>query len=164
MPIGDFPWIGPNAGGTGVYKMTGGTLSTPKRPLSVGRYGTGTLDVSGSAVVTASNGIRVGYTDNSGTGNGTLVVTNGGTIVTTSIYGGGNTAAQAKVLFNNATVNLSSAPTGKFTLAEATGTGTFVGVPNLTCSGGLNGYEPVLSNDGKKIEIKKRTGVKFLVF
>ena len=102
--ISGYPWIGAIAGGVGLYEMTGGTLSASSYALSVGRFGTGTLNVSGSAVVTASKGIRVGLTHTDGTGSGTLVVTNGGTIVTTSIYGGGTTREQASVLFDGATI------------------------------------------------------------
>lgn len=90
---------------TGTYTMTGGTLTVPNQPVSVGRYGTGTFDISGTAVVTASKGVRVGFSNGSNAGTGTLVVTNGGTVATTSIYGGGtNDAAQATVLFDGATV------------------------------------------------------------
>ena len=102
--INGYPQIGAESGGNGLYEMTGGTLLTTSNPLSVGRYGTGTLNVSGSAFVTASCGIRVGFTNGANEGSGTLVVTNGGTIATTSIYGAGTTAAQASVLFDNATV------------------------------------------------------------
>jgi T5SS/PEP-CTERM-associated repeat protein len=94
---------------TGTYTMTGGTLNAPNQPVSVGRYGTGTLDVSGTAVVTASKGVRVGFTNGSDAGTGTLVVTNGGTVATSSIYGGGSTDAQATVLFDGATVRATAA-------------------------------------------------------
>ena len=95
---------------TGTYTMTGGTLKVPNQPVSVGRYGTGTLDISGTAVVTASKGVRVGFSNGSNAGTGTLVVTNGGTVATTSIYGGGtNDAAQATVLFDGATVKATAA-------------------------------------------------------
>ena len=108
--INGFPWIGALAGGEGLYDMSGGTLSASGYALSVGRYGTGTLNVSGSAVVTASHGVRVGFSNGSaGSGTGTLVVTNGGTIVTTSIYGGGTTPEQAKVLFDGATIRATAA-------------------------------------------------------
>ena len=104
-----YPWIGADANSVGLYEMTGGTLTASSQPVSVGRYGTGTLNVSGSAVVTASKGIRVGFTDGTGSGSGTLVVTNGGTIATSSIYGGGDTDAQATVTFSNATVKVTAA-------------------------------------------------------
>ena len=105
-----YPWIGADANSVGLYEMTGGTLTASGQPLSVGRYGTGTLNVSGSAVVTASKGIRVGFTNGTaGSGSGTLVVTNGGTIATSSIYGGGDTDAQATVTFSNATVKVTAA-------------------------------------------------------
>ena len=94
---------------TGTYTMTGGTLKVPNQPVSVGRYGTGTLDISGTAVVTASKGVRVGFTNGSNAGTGTLVVTNGGTVATSSIYGGGSTDAQATVLFDGATVRATAA-------------------------------------------------------
>ena len=78
--------------------------------MSVGRYGTGTLDVSGTAVVTASKGVRVGFSNGSNAGTGTLVVTNGGTVATSSIYGGGtNDVSQATVLFDGATVQTTAA-------------------------------------------------------
>ena len=104
--VSGYPWIGAEAGSVGTYTMTGGTLNAPKQPVSVGRYGTGTLDVSGTAVVTASKGVRVGFSNGSaGAGTGTLVVTNGGTVATSSIYGGGtNDVSQATVLFDGATV------------------------------------------------------------
>ena len=94
---------------TGTYTMTGGTLKVPNQPVSVGRYGTGTFDISGTAVVTASKGVRVGFTNGSNAGTGTLVVTNGGTVATSSIYGGGSTDAQATVLFDGATVRATAA-------------------------------------------------------
>ena len=102
--------IGADANSVGLYEMTGGTLTASSQPVSVGRYGTGTLNVSGSAVVTASKGIRVGFTNGTAdSGSGTLVVTNGGTIATSSIYGGGDTDAQATVTFSNATVKVTAA-------------------------------------------------------
>ena len=104
-----YPWIGAEAGSVGTYTLTGGTLNAPNQPVSVGRYGTGTLDVSGTAVVTASKGVRVGFTNASGAGTGTLVVTNGGTVATSSIYGGGSTDAQATVRFDGATVRATAA-------------------------------------------------------
>ena len=109
--MSDYLQVGFAAGSTGTYTMTGGTLKVPNQPVSVGRYGTGTLDVSGTAVVTASKGVRVGFSNGSaGAGTGTLVVTNGGTVATTSIYGGGtNDAAQATVLFDGATVKATAA-------------------------------------------------------
>lgn len=94
---------------TGTYTMTSGTLTVSNQLVSVGRYGTGTLDVSGTAVVTASKGVRVGFTNGSNAGTGTLVVTNGGTVATSSIYGGGSTDAQATVLFDGATVQTTAA-------------------------------------------------------
>ncbi len=107
--VSAYPWIGAEAGSTGTYTMTGGTLNAPNQPVSVGRYGTGTLDVSGTAVVTASKGVRVGFTNGSNAGTGTLVVRNGGTVATSSIYGGGSTDAQATVLFDGATVRATAA-------------------------------------------------------
>ena len=225
--VGGNFWIGAEAGGNGLYDMIGGTLSASSYALSVGRFGTGTLNVSGSAVVTASHGVRVGLTHTDGTGSGTLVVTNGGTIATTSIYGGGTTPEQAKVVFNNATVGataagdilkdlhdvmigtsgltisnnfavaitnttlkvttgntaitmtgtgsldlshatveLSSAPTGKFTLATATGDGMFSGVPTVNGASGVDigKYKAVVSKDRKRIEIKRPTGAMILTF
>ena len=108
--VSSYLFIGTEAkSATGTYTMTGGTLKVPNQPVSVGRYGTGTLDVSGTAVVTASKGVRVGFTNGSNAGTGTLVVTNGGTVATTSIYGGGSTDAQATVLFDGATVKATAA-------------------------------------------------------
>ena len=100
---------GAEAGSTGTYTMTGGTLNAPNQPVSVGRYGTGTFDISGTAVVTASKGVRVGFTNGSNAGTGTLNVTDGGTVATSSIYGGGDTDAQATVLFDGATVKATAA-------------------------------------------------------
>ena len=185
--------------------------------MSVGRYGTGTLDVSGTAVVTASKGVRVGFSNGSNAGTGTLVVTNGGTVATSSIYGGGtNDVSQATVLFDGATVKataagavlkdlasvtigeggltidnayeasatnttfkvapgmtaitltgegtfdlsqatveLASAPSGKFVLATATGSGSFTGVPSVVCADGesTKRVRVRLANGGKDIEI-----------
>ena len=215
--VNSYLQLGAEEGSTGTYTMTAGTLGVPKQPIAVGRYGTGLLDVSGAAVVTAAKGVRVGF---SGNGTGTLVVTNGGTIATSSIYAGGTAAAQASVLFDNATVKataagdilkdlqdvtigadglalnvqtyaavvtnttlkvtsgttaitmagtgsldlskatveLSSTPTGKFTLAVATGNGTFIGVPAVVGAGGatVNGYRACLSSDGKSVEVRRR--------
>ena len=215
--VNSYLWIGAEAkSATGTYTMTGGTLTVPNQPVSVGRYGTGTLDVSGTAVVTASKGVRVGFTNGSNAGTGTLVVTNGGTVATSSIYGGGSTDAQATVLFDGATVRtteagailkdlasvtigrdgltidnayaasatnttfkvapgmtaitmtgagtldlsqatveLASAPHGKFVLATATGSGTFTGVPSVVRADGesTKRVRVRLANGGKDIEV-----------
>ncbi len=204
---------------TGTYTMTSGTLTVSNQLVSVGRYGTGTLDVSGTAVATASKGVRVGFTNGSNAGTGTLIVTNGGTVATSSIYGGGSTDAQATVLFDGATVQtteageilkdlasvtigadgltitnayaasatnttfkvapgmtaitltgegkldlsqatveLASAPSGKFVLATATGSGSFTGVPSVVRADGesAKSYRVKLANGGKDIEILSR--------
>ena len=108
--VSSYYWIGAEAGSTGTNTVTGGALNftATGQPLSVGRGGTGTLNVSGSAVVTAKS-VRIGLTNGSYAGTGTLNVTNGGTVVTTSIYGGGTNATQATVLFDGATVRATAA-------------------------------------------------------
>ena len=143
--VSGYPWIGAEAGSVGTYTMTGGTLNAPKQPVSVGRYGTGTLDVSGTAVVTASKGVRVGFSNGSaGAGTGTLVVTNGGTVATSSIYGGGtNDVSQATVLFDGATVQTTAEGAILKDLASVT-----IGAGGLTID---NAYAASVTNTTFKV-------------
>ena len=144
--VSSYLFIGTEAkSATGTYTMTGGTLKVPNQPVSVGRYGTGTLDVSGTAVVTASKGVRVGFSNGSaGAGTGMLVVTNGGTVATSSIYGGGtNDAAQATVLFDGATVQTTEAGAILKDLASVT-----IGADGLTIT---NAYAASATNTTFKV-------------
>lgn len=142
--VSSYLFIGTEAeSATGTYTMTGGTLKVPNQPVSVGRYGTGTFDISGTAVVTASKGVRVGFTNGSNAGTGTLVVTNGGTVATSSIYGGGSTDAQATVLFDGATVQTTAAGAILKDLASVT-----IGAGGLTID---NAYAASATNTTFKV-------------
>ena len=92
--------IGRYGSSTGLYSMSGGVLevSGSASGLAVGEEGTGTLEVGGSAVVTAS---VVSVSHHSG-GIGTLRLKEGGTIVTPTIRRGGGSAATA--IFDGGTV------------------------------------------------------------
>jgi len=92
--------IGRYANSTGLYSMSGGVLevSGSASGLAVGEEGTGTLEVGGSAVVTAS---VVSVSHRSG-GIGTLRLKEGGTIVTPLIRKGGGSSA--KVILDGGTV------------------------------------------------------------
>ena len=110
-------FIGYDSGGSGLYKMTGGTCavtysssgSTPA--MSVGRYGTGTLEISGAGTVLTAKTVRVGFTNSGKKGTGTLVVTNGGEIATTQLYAGAGASAtnQATVTFNGGKLTATAA-------------------------------------------------------
>ena len=95
--------VGWGAASTGRYEMTGGTCTALL--ISVGRYGNGTLVVSGpDTILTAADGVRVGLSNSGNNGVGTVVVTNGGTIAVGSIYNAGNSANQAFVTFDGGVV------------------------------------------------------------
>ena len=85
--------IGNNAGATGSYRISGGVANV-KGSFLVGEAGSGTLDICGAAEITASGGISVGHDAN---GSGSVILSNGGKIVTTQIShsGSGGTAAVA---------------------------------------------------------------------
>ena len=141
--VSAYPWIGAEAGSVGTYTLTGGTLKATGAAVSVGRFGTGTLSVSDTAVVKAEKGVRVGFTNASGAGTGTLVVTNGGTVATSSIYGGGSTDAQATVLFDGATVRTTAAGAILKDLASVT-----IGADGLTID---NAYAASATNTTFKV-------------
>ena len=104
-------FIGYNsAGGSGLFEMTGGTCAVSDM-MSVGRYGTGTLAISGVGTVLTANTVRVGFTNGGNRGTGTLVVTNGGEIATTQLYAGAGASAtnQATVTFNGGKLTATAA-------------------------------------------------------
>ena len=101
-------FIGYAAGSSGLFEMTGGTCAVGAM-MSVGRYGTGTLAISGADTVLTSQTVRVGFTNGSNNGTGTLVVTNGGEIATTQVYGGGTDTSQSTITFNEAKLTATAA-------------------------------------------------------
>ena len=110
MTCGGCLHVGYDAGGVGECVITNGASAHAADVVFVGRLGTGSLTVSDAgSVLTADKGVSVVYAKDSNEGTGTLVVTNGGKIVTTSIYFGGTTAANASVKFDGATVEAKSA-------------------------------------------------------
>ena len=101
-------YIGYAAGSSGLFEMTGGTCAVGEM-MSVGRYGTGTLAISGADTVLTSQTVRVGFTNKSSNGTGTLVVTNGGEIAATQVYGGGTDTSQSTITFNEAKLTATAA-------------------------------------------------------
>ena len=81
--------------------MIGGTCAIADQ-VTVGRFGKGTLAVSGTGTVLTAKTVRVGLTESGNKGTGTLVITNGGEIATTQLYAGAGASAtnQATVTFN----------------------------------------------------------------
>lgn len=81
--------IGRFAGATGVYNISGGTLSqtSASTAIIVGEAGTGTLNISGTASVSAVGGVSVGRSGGSG------VVNLDGGILTTTHFSRGTGAA-----------------------------------------------------------------------
>lgn len=73
-----FPYIGYAAGSTGVYEISGGTFETTNTGFFVGGYGTGVLDISGSAVFTVKGNVNMCCYN---TGKGTLKLRDGGRLV-----------------------------------------------------------------------------------
>ena len=101
--------IGYAANVSGLFEMTGGTCAVSG--MNVGRYGTGTLEVTGEGTVLTTKTMRVGFTKGSNRGTGTLVVTNGGEIATTQLYAGAGASAtnQATVVFDGAKLTATAA-------------------------------------------------------
>ena len=109
-------FIGYEQGSSGLYKMTGGTCAATVSSgtavgMSVGRCGTGTLEISGAGTVLTAKDVRVGFTYKGNKGTGTLVVTNGGEIATTQLYAGAGASAtnQATVTFNGGKLTATAA-------------------------------------------------------
>lgn len=75
----NIPYIGYNGtSASGSYVMTGGTFATKDQGFLVGNSGSGTLDVSGSAVMTINGNLNLGYNSS---GKGTLRLHDGGKII-----------------------------------------------------------------------------------
>lgn len=72
------PYIGYTAGSTGVYEISGGTFETTNTGFFVGGYGTGVLDISGSAVFTVKGNVNMCCYN---TGKGTLKLRDGGKLI-----------------------------------------------------------------------------------
>ena len=102
--------IGYASKAVGVYEMTGGTCAIADQ-VTVGRFGTGTLAVSGAGTVLTAKTVRVGLTESGNKGTGTLAVTNGGEIAATQIYAGAGASAtnQATVTFNGGKLTATAA-------------------------------------------------------
>ena len=85
--------IGRYAGASGSYSISDGTLQQTNTAMRivVGEQGTGSLTVSGSGLVDASGGLRVGGNNSGTSGNGTVYL-NGGTIYTSLVEDGGATS------------------------------------------------------------------------
>lgn len=97
--------IGRYGTGVGTFAMTGGTYISSACEIIVGEAGVGTMTVSGDAVAEAPKGIVVGHSSG---GTGTLIVTNGGTLATSSICSSGEDATKAHVTFDGATVRVTA--------------------------------------------------------
>ena len=95
--INDYLAIGRFSGGIGNWNISAGSLSTNNRVLIVGELGTGALNISGTGLVTASQGISMAH--NNGTGTLNL---DGGTLETTTIYK--NALGSAIFNFNGGTL------------------------------------------------------------
>ena len=102
--------IGYASKAVGVYEMTGGTCDIADQ-VTVGRFGKGTLAVSGTGTVLTAKTVRVGLTESGNKGTGTLVITNGGEIATTQLYAGAGVSAtnQATVTFNGGKLTATAA-------------------------------------------------------
>ncbi len=72
------PYIGYTAGSTGVYEISGGTFETTNTGFFVGGYGTGVLDISGSAVFTVKGNVNMCCYNG---GKGTLILRDGGKLI-----------------------------------------------------------------------------------
>ena len=72
------PYIGHASGSTGVYEISGGTFSTTEAGLLIGNNGTGTFDISGTAVVTIAGNVNLGFET---AGKGTLKLRDGGKLI-----------------------------------------------------------------------------------
>ncbi len=92
--------------GNGYYSISGGTLlqTSATRRIIVGEQGTGTLTVSGTALVDSAGGVRFGASG-AITGNGTIRL-NGGTIYTPLVEDLGGTST---FHFNGGTLKARSA-------------------------------------------------------
>ena len=80
--------IGRRSTGVGTYNMTGGTFNLTAARLNVGEEGVGTLDVSGTAVMTVPS-ISIGA--NTAGSKGSVIVRDGGKIVTGYLRKGSGT-------------------------------------------------------------------------
>ena len=141
VKTGGYLGIGYNSKVVGVYEMTGGTCAIGGE-VTAGRFGKGTLAVSGPGTVLTANTVRIGLTSGTNKGTGTLVVTNGGEVAATQFYAGAGASAtnQATVTFNG----------GKLT-AKAANDAFLKDFPNIQLeAGGLTidtqGYALGISN------------------
>ena len=90
----NIPYIGYNGTSTtGSYVMTGGTFATKNQGFLVGNNGIGTLDVSGSAVMTINGNLNLGYNSS---GKGTLKLHDGGKIIANHVKKFNGTAVLAQ--------------------------------------------------------------------
>ena len=134
---GGFLSIGRATGGVGVYTISGGTLNdTGGNSTIVGEQGTGTLNVSGTAVVTASRSLVLGNPD--GTGGTGSVIQTGGTVTTPTVIIG-NTANAVTPVTAQYQLNGGTLITGGFTQPQQT--------PNVTSTVTLNGGTLQLSSN-----------------
>jgi autotransporter-associated beta strand protein len=137
------------SGSIGVSNLSGGTFNSPSGGILVGERGNGTLNVSGTAVVTvAGNGITMGDVDSGGqTGwNGTVNLL-GGTIVTNKVAKGNISTGGTGV----ATFNFNGG-----TLQASTPNATFMtGLDNAYVNGAFGVYSGggTIDNGGFAITI-----------
>jgi hypothetical protein len=89
----DIPYIGYVNDASGSYVMTGGTFATKDKGFLVGNKGIGTLDVSGSAVMTINGNLNLGFES---TGKGTLKLHDGGKIIANHVKKFSGTAVLAQ--------------------------------------------------------------------
>ena len=165
--VGFSSTAGGGGNGVGTLVVTnGGTVATSSI------YGGGTNDVSqatvlfdGATVQTTADGEILKDLASVTIGAGGLTITNAyaaSATNTTFKVAPGMTAitmtGKGTLDLSQATVELDSAPSGKFVLATATGDGTFTDVPSVVCADGesTKSYRVKLANGGKDIEILSR--------
>lgn len=99
----------PDAGCTGTLNVTGGTFNqlTTNRNILVGEENVGVLNISGTGIVNAVGDPGVVVGNSAATGNGTINLNTGGTLITRSIQeGSGGTSV---VNFNGGTLRAQAA-------------------------------------------------------
>ncbi len=81
MAVGNnsaIPYIGYASSSTGIYEISGGTFTTTGAGLLIGNNGTGTVDISGTAMVTIDGNVNLGFETS---GKGTLKLRDGGKLI-----------------------------------------------------------------------------------
>ena len=124
--------------------LGGHSLTLPSL-TGAGTVQNGTIAVGGVGTVGTMvlNGVTIAD-------NATIRIDNGDTLTTTT----------ENFDLSGATIDLAFTPTAEYTLATASGSGTFAGVPALTINGAsLRGWKVKVSADGKTLRVSKTAPV-----